>query len=101
MTNPDFTLARRASNDLLQIHDYIAQDDRTAADAVLDDVRTAMRRLVQHPGLGHLRDDLGDERLRVWTVHSYLVIYRPDTEPLQIVRVISGYRDLAAAFTQS
>jgi hypothetical protein len=28
-------------------------------------------------------------------VHSYLVIYRPETRPLQIVRVLSGYRDIA------
>jgi plasmid stabilization system protein ParE len=54
-----------------------------------------MRRLADLPGLGHVRDDLIDETLRVWTVHSYLVIYRPETRPLQIVRVLSGYRDIA------
>lgn len=57
-----------------------------------------MHRLVDHPGLGHVRDDLADETLRVWPVHSYLVIYRPETTPLQIVRVLSGYRDIAALF---
>lgn len=46
------------------------------------------------PHLGHARRDLADEQLRVWTVHTYLVIYLPDTNPLQIVRVLSGYRDL-------
>ncbi|MFP4148959.1 MAG: type II toxin-antitoxin system RelE/ParE family toxin, partial [Nitriliruptoraceae bacterium] len=55
-------------------------------------------RLADHPGLGHLREDLADEALRVWTVHSYLVIYRPDARPLQIVRVLSGYRDIAILF---
>lgn len=57
-----------------------------------------MRRLAQHPGLGHVRDDLADETLKVWPVHSYLVIYRPDSSPLQVVRVLSGYRDIAAMF---
>jgi len=36
-----------------------------------------MHQLADHPGLGHLREHLADEALRVWTVHSYLVIYRP------------------------
>lgn len=48
------------------------------------------------PHLGHLRTDLADEHVRVWTVHTYLVIYRPDTVPLQIVGVLHGYRDLTA-----
>jgi hypothetical protein len=29
---------------------------------------------------------------------SGLVIYRPETRPLQVVRVLSGYRDIAALF---
>ena len=44
---------------------------------------------------GDLRDDLADETLRVWTVNSYVVIYRPDAQPLQVVRVRSGHRDIA------
>lgn len=90
-----FVLSSEATADLREVHDYIAADDPAAARRVLDDLRTAMHRLAEHPGLGHLRDDLADEALRVWTVHSYLVIYRPDTRPLQVVRVLSGYRDIA------
>lgn len=41
-------------------------------------------------------DDLADERLRVWSVHTYLVIYRPGTVALEVVRILSGYRDLTA-----
>ena len=29
-----------------------------------------------------------------WSVFSYLVIYRPDTTPLEIVRVLHGKRDV-------
>ena len=28
--------------------------------------------------------------LDIW----YLIVYRPDTNPVQIIRVVSGYRDL-------
>lgn len=93
-----FVLSGPAAADLDEIHTWIARDDPTAARRVLEELRAAMHRLVDHPGLGHVRDDLADETLRVWPVHSYLVIYRPETTPLQIVRVLSGYRDIAALF---
>jgi plasmid stabilization system protein ParE len=90
-----FVLSAPAASDLREIHVYIAADGPAAARRVLHDLRDAMYRLSELPGLGHVRDDLVDETLRVWTVHSYLVIYRPETRPLQIVRVLSGYRDIA------
>ena len=45
--------------------------------------------------MGHLRTDLAQEPLRFWPVYSYLIIYRPDAEPLEIVRVLHGARDVA------
>jgi plasmid stabilization system protein ParE len=58
-------LSARAASDLREIHDYIAADDPSAARCVLEDLRDAMHRLAELPGLGHLRDDLADETLRV------------------------------------
>lgn len=72
-----YVLSPEAGDDLREIRDYIAQDDPAAARRVLTDLRTAMRRLVQ-PEVGHLREDLADEALRFWPVHSYLIIYRAD-----------------------
>ncbi|MGH3440571.1 MAG: type II toxin-antitoxin system RelE/ParE family toxin [Nitriliruptorales bacterium] len=70
-----FVLSGPAAADLGEIHAWIAKDDPAAARRVLEDLRAAMHRLVDHPGLGHVRDDLADETLRAWPVHSYLVIY--------------------------
>ncbi len=50
--------------------------------------------------LGHIRDDLADESLRVYRVFSFLVIYRPETKPVQILRVIHGARDVPKAFEE-
>ena len=91
-------LSEAAAGDLRDVYDDIAADDPVAARRVLEGLRTAMHRLAEHPGLGHLRDDLADEAVRVWAVHSELVIYRPDGRPLQVVRVLSGYRDIAVLF---
>lgn len=36
---------------------------------------------------------LANESPRVWSVFSYLIIYRPETKPVQILHVIRGTRD--------
>lgn len=48
--------------------------------------------------MGHPRDDLADESLRVWPILGYLIVYRPDRQPIEVLRVLSGYRDLVALF---
>ena len=53
-----------------------------------------MQRLAENPGIGHVRSDLTDEDVRFWPVFKYLVIYRPETAPLEIVRVLHGRRDV-------
>src|SRR5436853_469138 len=42
-----------------------------------------------------LRADLAGEPLRFWAVHSILIVYRPDTKPLQVIRVLHGAPDVA------
>lgn len=89
-----YVFTRPAERDLLDIWGYIATDDVDAADRVVGEIRDAVERLVEMPRLGRLRDDLTDEPLRSWPVYSYLIFYRPDTTPLEVVRVLSGFRDL-------
>jgi plasmid stabilization system protein ParE len=92
-----YLLAPLAKRDPQEIKDYIAKDSTTAARRVVRELRAAMESLVEMPGKGHLREDLGDD-LRAWVVYSYLIIYRPETRPLQVVRVVSGYRDVPKLF---
>ena len=54
-----------------------------------------MDKVASQPGMGHLREDLADEPLRFWYVKPHLVIYRPETAPLEIVRVLHASRDIA------
>ncbi len=43
-----------------------------------------------------LREDLTDEVVKFFPVYSYLVVYRPETKPLQIVSILHGHRDVPA-----
>lgn len=90
-----FILSAEARLDLLQIWEYICQQGSIdAADKVINDLRLAMHKLADLPGMGHLRVDLAEEPLRFWPVHSYLIIYRFSSKPLGIVRILHGARDV-------
>ena len=91
-----FVLTRRAEQDLEDIWDYISQDSVHAADQVLHAIEKSIGRLVRNPGIGHLREDLADERHRFYLVYSYLIVYRVNTRPLQIIRVLHASRDVQA-----
>ena len=48
--------------------------------------------------MGRRRDELLEE-LRSFPVDDYLIFYRPIEGGIEILRVISGYRDLSGLFT--
>lgn len=90
----DFVLTPAAKGDLLKIVEYLEGDTPNAILKVVDALDDAMQLLADNPGMGHLRPDLTPQDVRFWSVFKYLVIYRPDTMPLQIVRVLHGRRDV-------
>jgi antitoxin ParD1/3/4/toxin ParE1/3/4 len=89
-----FVLTPAATHDLEEIWDYLAAENRKAAEQVLNKVQAAMRKLARTPGMGHLREDLADRRHRFFLVYSYLIVYRPDARPLQVIRVLHASRDV-------
>src|SRR5690242_6411404 len=95
-----YILSRRAKVDVQQIWNHIADENIDAADKVKDELRSAMRKLAEMPGLGHRRSDILNPQYRFWSVFSYLIAYLPDTRPLQIVRVVHGARDLRKLFEE-
>jgi plasmid stabilization system protein ParE len=91
----DYFYSPQARLDLLEIWEYIAADDLDAADRIEQEIQENISKLANNPGLGHLRRDLTSKPVRFWAVYSFLVIYDPNTQPLEIVRILSGYRDVA------
>lgn len=92
-----YLLTAAADADLEEIWRYVSdKDGASRADALEDELHAAMRRLGGSRKMGHLRHDLADEDLRVWTVHKFLIVYRPETRPVQVVRVLHGARDVGA-----
>jgi antitoxin ParD1/3/4/toxin ParE1/3/4 len=46
------------------------------------------------PGMGHTREDLTARRVKFWSVFSYYVVYDPECNPIEIITVIHGARDV-------
>ena len=89
-----YVLTPSAKRDVNDIWDYIANDSMEAADRVLDALEAAMINLAKNPGIGHWREELADKRHRFWLVYSYLIVYRHEAKPLQIVRVLPAACDV-------
>ena len=86
-------ISDQAQEDLLDIWLYIANDSPLAADRFLDFLYEKCRTLCASPQLGRLRNELLPE-LRSLPVKRYTIFYRVGRETIEIVRVLSGYRDV-------
>jgi plasmid stabilization system protein ParE len=95
--NPAFQLSPQAVEDLDRIWWFIAEDNRDAADRVEFEIVAACRRLAKYPLIGVRRQDITPLQVRFWTVTkfpNYVIVYRPETNPLQVIAVLHGNRDL-------
>jgi plasmid stabilization system protein ParE len=89
-----YFFSEKARQDIGEIWLYIAEDSINHADRLREEFEAAGELLAEHPGIGHTRNDLTRLPVRFWPVGVYLVIYHPDTRPIEIVRILHGQRDL-------
>jgi plasmid stabilization system protein ParE len=94
-----YVLAPEAALDLVQIWRYIKKNaSLQMADRVESVIREKCVYLAGTPGGGHWRKDLTDESVKFFSIYSYLIVYRPETTPLQIVAILHGRRDVEQLF---
>jgi plasmid stabilization system protein ParE len=91
-----YILGQDADLDLDEIWEYIARDNIDAADRWIEKLFDAFEALAQNPGVGHKREDLTAHPVLLWPVGAYLIIYRAERAPLEIVAVTQGSRDIPA-----
>lgn len=90
-----YVLAPEAASDLVQIWRYIKkQSSVEIADHVESVILDKIIFLAGSPGAGHLRKSLTGEPMKFFPVYSYLIVYRADTDPLQIASILHGRRDV-------
>lgn len=95
MTAAHFVLTETAAAYLHEICDYIAADSIDAAGRVFGELLEACDRLGTQPGMGHAREDLvAKHPIKFRTVYNYLVIYRVDRVPIEVLGIVHGARDV-------
>ena len=96
-----FQLTEDAIVDIDAIWLYLLErEGLETADRVVTDLFKAFYKLADIPNSGHRRADLTNRPVLFYTVFSYLVIYSPETKPLQIVGVLHGKRNVARLLRQ-
>jgi len=98
----NYSITPQAEADLEAIGDYIAVNSSLErAIRVLSEIRQEFRKLGERPGLGHFRDDVvKDRRLKFWLIHSFLIGYRWEAKPIDIIAVVHGARNLEQFFEE-
>jgi plasmid stabilization system protein ParE len=81
-----------AAQDIIDIWEFILEDNPLAARLVREDILDAIRKLVPFPQQGRKRSDLTVKPLRFQTVRNYTIAYAPDEKPLVVLAVLHGRR---------
>ncbi|HEY6988225.1 MAG TPA: type II toxin-antitoxin system RelE/ParE family toxin [Bryobacteraceae bacterium] len=96
-----YVLAPQAARDLVDIWRYPKRESsEETADRVESVIRSKFAYLAAFPNGGHWRRDLTSADVRFFSVYSYLIVYRPETKPLQIVAILHARRNVAKALPQ-
>jgi toxin ParE1/3/4 len=96
---PQFYLSEPAIQDIEDIADYLAsQTGLEQAERFLSKLDAKFVRITQFPNLGRPRNEILPG-LRSLSMDSYLILYTATGTRVDILRVVSGYRDLSDLFT--
>ena len=88
-----YVLSPEAALDLVHIWRYVNKEaGRETADRVESVVRDKIVLIAVTPAIGHWRKDLTDEPVKFFPVYSYLIVYLPESRPLQVVAIFHGNR---------
>ena len=88
-----YSFSDAAVQDLDSICEYIARQNSKAASQLFDAIRKKCKLVANFPNMGKSYSKLA-ANLRGFVVEDYIIFYYPKEDGIDIVRVISGYRDI-------
>jgi toxin ParE1/3/4 len=90
---PPILRTARSDEDLIATWMHKAQENRGAAERILDAIAQRWGQLARHPQSGMARDDIAPG-LRHLITGQYMTLYRIQDEGIEILRVIHGRRKI-------
>ncbi len=97
----DCAFSPEALDDLRQIHDYIAQHNPSSASRIVERLRDRCYLLADFPYMGMAHPRFGEDyRMYVVPGVSYVIIYRPVDNGVEIMRVRHSSQSSRRLFQQ-
>lgn len=87
-----------ATEDLESIAEYIARDSEFYARAVVTEILSTSRNIINFPLIGRIVPEIGVEQIRERFIYSYRLVYRIEAARILLVAVIHG-KQLLENFT--
>ena len=87
--------SRRARADLREIGDYIAADDRAAAERWVARLIAAAERASRVPTASRRVPELARDDIREVLVRSYRIVFRVAATKIEVLTVFEGHRQLS------
>jgi plasmid stabilization system protein ParE len=89
-----YLVSPEANSDIFNIWRWIAKDSVELADRVDAELHHVFEALAHMPRVGHRREDLTPRPVLFFPLYSYLIVYQPDVDPIRIMAVLRGTRDV-------
>ena len=90
-------ISPEASRDLSEIIDYFVTRNIDAGERFVDEFEKKCTYLANFPNMGRSYENIRVD-LRGVPLDGYVILYRVINGGIEIVRVVSGYRDLESLF---
>ncbi len=90
-------ISPEASRDLSEIIDYFVTRNIDAGERFVDEFETKCKYLAKFPNMGRSYENIRVD-LRGVPLDGYVILYRVINGGIEIVRVVSVYRDLESLF---
>lgn len=97
MPTESFNLTAQAIEDLDEIWRFIERGSSAAANRVEAEIVVTCRWPAARPQIGHRRRHITSLPVRFWTVpkfSNYIIVYREETKPLQVIAILHGNRNI-------
>lgn len=93
-----FTLTESAAQDIEEIADYLAaQSSFDSSEKFVRRLNAQLAKIAQFPRIGRSRDEIS-KGIRSFPMDSYLILYIPSGANVDVLRVVSKYRNLRRLF---
>jgi len=93
-----YSLSQEAIRDLDEISSYFSQVSIEAGKNFVKRFADKCRNLIKFPSMGRIYSEIMPN-LRGVPLDGYIILYQLSGEEIEIIRVVSGYRNLESLFS--